>query len=222
MIVIMLGAPGTGKGTISGLISKYYEISHISTGDLLREFINEGKEEALKIQEFINKGHLVPDEYINNIVENRIKAFDCKDGFIIDGYPRTIMQADMFKQILKEQNKDITAVVNLETSEAEIIKRISNRIVCPNCKAIYNLLTAKPITEGICDICDTKLVKRADDTEEKVKERLVEYKEKTAGLVEYYKKEKKLFSVIVSENLKKLDKEVLKEIVWHIERNKND
>ena len=217
MIIVMLGAPGTGKGTISALMSKYYDIPHISTGDLLREFIRSGKEDSIKIQEYINNGHLVPDEYINRIVEKRIQSFDCKNGFIIDGYPRTIVQADMFGQMLKENNKEITAAINLETSEEEIINRIVNRIVCPNCKAIYNLKTAAPVTAGICDVCDSQLVRRSDDTEEKVKERLKEYYEKTYDLVQYYQDKNKLFTLIVSEELGKLDKEVLKEIVWYIE-----
>ena len=218
MIIVMLGAPGTGKGTISSLMSKYYEIPHISTGDLLREFIRSGKEDSIKIQEYINNGHLVPDEYINKIVEKRIQSFDCKNGFIIDGYPRTVIQADMFEQILKNMNKTITATINLETKEEEIIKRITNRLVCVNCKAIYNKVSAPPITSGICDICDSELVRRSDDTEEKVKERLVEYHQKTLDLVEYYKKQNKLFTVLVSEELNKLGKEVLKEIVWYINK----
>lgn len=222
MIIVMLGAPGTGKGTISQLMSKYYEIPHISTGDLLREFISSGKEESIKIQEFMNEGKLVPDEYINKVVEDRIRAFDCKNGFIIDGYPRTIKQGEMFDQMLESNYKDITGVINLETSEEEIITRIVNRIVCPNCKAIYNEKTAPPITSGICDVCDTELIKRKDDDEEKIKERLKEYHEKTAGLVDYYKEKDKLFTIIVSEELKKLGKEVLKEVVWYIEGKKND
>lgn len=222
MIIVMLGAPGTGKGTISQLMSKYYEIPHISTGDLLREFISSGKEESIKIQEFMNEGKLVPDEYINKVVEDRIRAFDCKNGFIIDGYPRTIKQGEMFDQMLESNYKDITGVINLETSEEEIITRIVNRIVCPNCKAIYNEKTAPPITSGICDVCDTELIKRKDDDEEKIKERLKEYHEKTAGLVNYYKEKDKLFTIIVSEELKKLGKEVLKEVVWYIEGKKND
>lgn len=222
MIIVMLGAPGTGKGTISQLMSKYYEIPHISTGDLLREFISSGKEESIKIQEFMNEGKLVPDEYMNKVVEDRIRAFDCKNGFIIDGYPRTIKQGEMFDQMLESNYKDITGVINLETSEEEIITRIVNRIVCPNCKAIYNEKTAPPITSGICDVCDTELIKRKDDDEEKIKERLKEYHEKTAGLVDYYKEKDKLFTIIVSEELKKLGKEVLKEVVWYIEGKKND
>lgn len=222
MVIVMLGAPGTGKGTISTLLSKYYDIPHISVGDILREAIAKGDKNSDMIKDYMSKGLLLPDELIVKAVEKRLKMLDCSEGFIIDGFPRTVEQADSFYGMLKRLKKTLTCAVELELTTDEIIERITNRIVCPNCKAIYNKKIAKPITEGICDNCDSQLVKRVDDTEEQVIERLKEYKEKTYGLVEYYSKTGKLFTVLVSTRLGKQSKDVLKEIVWYIEGKSND
>lgn len=218
MVIIMLGAPGTGKGTQSKLLSKYYQIPHISTGDLLRDVVEKGGEDAKEIKDYMDKGLLIPDEKITELLEKVIKSDDAKKGFILDGYPRTVSQADALGKTLKKNKMPITAVINLETPEDEIVKRITNRLVCPNCKAIYNKVTAPPISEGICDVCDTKLVKRSDDTEEKIRKRLKEYKEKSYPLLGYYERTGKLFKVLVTEQVKKNEKEVLKEIIWFIEK----
>ena len=207
MVIIMLGAPGTGKGTLSTLLSQYYDIPHISTGDILRDTIRRNDKDS---------------EVLKQYVETRLKLIDCNDGFILDGFPRTKEQADGFYNLLKKIKKNITAVINLETPEKEIIERIKNRIVCPKCKSVYNLKTAIPITEGICDKCDTPLIKRKDDTEEKIVERLKEYYSKTFELVDYYKKTGKLFTVNATSSLNKTSKDLLKEIVWYIEGKKND
>ena len=218
MVIIMLGAPGTGKGTQSKLLSKYYQIPHISTGDLLRDVVEKGGEDAKEIKDYMDKGLLIPDEKITELLEKVIKSDDSKKGFILDGYPRTVSQADALGKTLKKNKMPITAVVNLETPEDEIVRRITNRLICPNCEAIYNEITAPPITEGICDVCDTKLVKRSDDTEEKIRKRLKEYKEKSYPLLGYYERTGKLFKVLVTEQVKKNEKEVLKEIIWFIEK----
>lgn len=218
MVIIMLGAPGTGKGTQSKLLSKYYQIPHISTGDLLRDVVEKGGEDAKEIKDYMDKGLLIPDEKITELLEKVIKSDDAKKGFILDGYPRTVSQADALGKTLKKNKMPITAVINLETPEDEIVKRITNRLVCTNCKAIYNEVTAPPISEGICDVCDTKLVKRSDDTEEKIRKRLKEYKEKSYPLLGYYERTGKLFKVLVTEQVKKNEKEVLKEIIWFIEK----
>ena len=220
MIIVMLGAPGTGKGTMSTYISKYYEIPHISTGDLFRDEIKKNGENSSKIKEFMEKGELVPDEYILKMVEDRIKKIDCRDGFILDGFPRNILQADELYQMLKKNKFQLDAVINLEVPKEEIIDRIVNRLVCPKCKAIYNLKTKKPLTEWMCDKCDSKLVRRPDDTEEKVVTRLEEYYNKTYDLIEYYKKTGKLFTIETSIKLNKSEKDILKEIDWNISKNK--
>lgn len=218
MVIIMLGAPGTGKGTQSKLLSKYYQIPHISTGDLLRDVVEQGGEDSKEIKDYMDKGLLIPDEKITELLEKVIKSDDSKKGFILDGYPRTVSQADTLGKTLKKNKMPITAVINLETPEDEIVKRITNRLVCPNCNAIYNEVTAPPITEGVCDVCDSKLVKRSDDTEEKIRKRLKEYKEKSYPLLGYYERTGKLFEVLVTEQVKKNEKEVLKEIIWFIEK----
>lgn len=217
MVIIMLGAPGTGKGTQSKLLSKYYQIPHISTGDLLRDVVEKGEEDSKEIKDYMDKGLLIPDEKITELLEKVIKSDDAKKGFILDGYPRTVSQADALGKTLKKNKMPITAVINLETPEDEIVKRITNRLVCPNCKAIYNEVTAPPISEGVCDVCDSKLVKRSDDTEEKIRKRLKEYEEKSYPLLGYYERTGKLFKVLVTEQVKKNEKEVLKEIIWFIE-----
>ena len=222
MVIIMLGAPGTGKGTLGTLLSQYYDIPHISTGDILRDTIKRNDKDAEILKEYMEAGHLIPDEFMFKIVEARLKLIDCNDGFILDGFPRTKEQADGFYNLLKKIKKNITAVINLETPEKEIIERIKNRIVCPKCKSVYNLKTAVPLTEGICDKCDTPLIKRKDDTEEKIVERLKEYYAKTFKLVDYYKNTGKLFTVNATSSLNKTSKDILKEIVWYIEGKKND
>ena len=222
MVIIMLGAPGTGKGTLSTLLSQYYDIPHISTGDILRDAIRRNDKDAELLKEYMESGLLIPDDFMFKIVETRLKLIDCNDGFILDGFPRTKEQADGFYNLLKKIKKNITAVINLETPETEIIERIKNRIVCPKCKSVYNLKTAIPITDGICDKCDTPLIKRKDDTEEKIVERLKEYYSKTFELVDYYKKTGKLFTVNATSSLNKTSKDLLKEIVWYIEGKKND
>lgn len=222
MVILMLGAPGTGKGTISALLTQYYGIPHIGTGDVLRDAIAKNGKDAELIRSYTDNGKLVPDEVIIKLMEQRLKMLDCKEGFILDGFPRTVEQAEAFYPMLKRLKKTITAVINLETTEEEIIDRVIHRLVCPKCKAVYNIKTMPPITAGICDYCDTKLVKRPDDTEEKIKERLLEYHEKTEKLVDYYKQTDKLFTVIVSSQLGKLGKDVLKEVIWYIEGKNND
>lgn len=222
MIIVMLGAPGVGKGTMSSSLSEYYEIPHISTGDILREIAKEDGKEAEMIKTYLDKGELVPEEIINKFLVKRIEEKDAKNGYILDGYPRTMSQVKFLESYLKENGKTIDAIVNIETPKEEIIDRIVNRVVCPKCHAIYNLKYNKPIVEGHCDICDTKLIKRSDDTKEKVEDRLLEYETKTHDIVEYYHKKGELFKVLICEVANKKAKDALKAIIWYIEnKNKN-
>lgn len=216
MVVVMLGAPGTGKGTISKLMSEYYEIPHIATGDLLRSYVNDNKKDFQIIKEYMANGELLPDIYLNEILEDRIAKIDTINGFILDGYPRTIKQAKNLENILRKRNMRLNAVINLDTPDEEIIERILNRVICPNCGSIYNLKFAPPVVEGHCDKCDGKLIKRDEDTEEKIQDRLRIYDEETKPLIEYYEKENKIFKVLVSSKTK-MGKEVLKDITWYLE-----
>ncbi|MEM2139169.1 MAG: adenylate kinase [Candidatus Woesearchaeota archaeon] len=184
MNIIFLGAPGTGKGTQAKLLSEELKIPHISTGDIFRENIKNQTELGKKASEFINKGLLVPDEITNEMIKERLIKDDCKNGFILDGYPRTIAQAEFLKKITK-----IDKIINFELDDEEIIKRISGRRTCLNCNSVYNIYSAKPKKENICDRCGLELKQREDEKPEVVKKRLEVYKNETKPLLLYYKKE---------------------------------
>ena len=218
MNIIMLGAPGTGKGTIAGILSENLGIPQISTGDIFRKNIKEGTELGKLADSYISKGQLVPDEVTIRIVEDRLNKPDAKNGVILDGFPRTIVQADRLKEILKAKGEKVDITINLETPEEEIIERIVNRRVCSNqeCKAVYNVVLHPPKVEGICDKCGSELITRKDDKIETVKSRLEQYFTSTSPLVEYYKKEGILYSATVSKTINKLGEDVAKDILEHL------
>lgn len=180
--LIFLGRPGSGKGTYSTKVAKELNIPHISTGDIFRENIKKQTELGKQVQQLVKEGKLVPDEIVNKIAKKRLEEPDCQNGFILDGYPRTIQQAKTL-----EEYKKIDKVLNIDVPEEVIIRRITTRRVCKNCGEVYNILTLKPKQEGICDKCGGELYQRADDTEEAVKIRLKEYEELTQPLIKYYK-----------------------------------
>ena len=214
MIIIMLGAPGTGKGTVAGILQEKLGIKQVSTGDIFRKNIQEGTELGKIADSYISKGNLVPDDITIGIVENRLKDDDVKDGIILDGFPRTVVQAEALDKILKESGKKVDLVVNLTTPEEEIIERIVNRRVCSNseCKTIYNLQLNPPKVEGICDKCGSSLVQRKDDNEETVKSRIDNYMKQTSPLVEYYNKQGNLYNAVVSKSINKMGKDVAEDI----------
>lgn len=218
MNIIMLGAPGTGKGTIAGILSENLGIPQISTGDIFRKNIKEGTELGKLADSYISKGQLVPDEVTIRIVEDRLNKPDAKNGVILDGFPRTIVQADRLKEILKAKGEKVDITINLETPEEEIIERIVNRRVCSNqeCKAVYNVVLHPPKVEGKCDKCGSDLITRKDDKVETVKSRLEQYFTATSPLVEYYKKEGILYSATVSKTINKLGEDVAKDILEHL------
>ena len=218
MNIIMLGAPGTGKGTIASILAEKLGIPQISTGDIFRKNIKEGTELGKLADSYISKGQLVPDEVTVKIVEDRLNQPDAKNGVILDGFPRTIVQADKLKEILKAKGEKIDITINLETPEEEIIERIVNRRVCSNqeCKAVYNVVLHPPKVEGICDKCGSELITRKDDKIETVKSRLEQYFTSTSPLVEYYKKEGILYSATVSKTINKLGEDVAKDILEHL------
>ena len=214
MIIIMLGAPGTGKGTVAGILQEKLGIKQVSTGDIFRKNIQEGTKLGKIADSYISKGNLVPDDITIGIVENRLKDDDVKDGIILDGFPRTVVQAEALDKILKESGKKVDLVVNLTTPEEEIIERIVNRRVCSNseCKTIYNLQLNPPKVEGICDKCGSPLVQRKDDNEETVKSRIENYIKQTSPLVEYYKNQGNLHEAVVSKSINKMGKDVAEDI----------
>ena len=183
MKIVMLGAPGAGKGTYASRLNVSLGIPHISTGDMVRDEIKAQTELGKKIKQYSDKGELVPDEIIIQLLADRLKKADCEKGYILDGFPRTINQAEAWGKISK-----IDVVVNLNVPDRIIVTRLSNRITCKKCGAIYNLLTLKPKREGECDKCGGELVQRRDDQPEVIQERLNVYREKTEPLIQYYRK----------------------------------
>ena len=183
MKIVMLGPPGAGKGTYASRLTLKLGIPHISTGDMVREEIKKQTDLGRKIREYSDRGALVPDEIIIKLLAERLKKPDCAKGFILDGFPRTINQAEALEKIAK-----IDLVINLNVPDDVIITRLSNRLICSKCGAIYNLLTLKPKKEGICDECGGKLYQREDDRPEVIKERLNVYRKQTEPLIEYYSK----------------------------------
>ena len=222
MVIIMLGAPGTGKGTVASILKEDLQIPQVSTGDIFRKNIKEGTELGKLAESYISKGNLVPDEVTNGIVESRLDDSDVQNGIILDGYPRTVNQAEELDKMLNKRGKKVDLVINLTTPEEEIIERIVNRRVCSNhdCKTVYNLVLHPPVKEGICDKCGHELIQRKDDNVETVKSRLDNYFRQTSPLVDYYEKTGKLYSAVVSKSINKLGKDVAKDIVEYINNNK--
>lgn len=214
MIIIMLGAPGTGKGTVAGILQEKLGIKQVSTGDIFRKNIKEGTELGKIAENYIAKGNLVPDDVTVKVVEERLNEPDVKNGIILDGFPRTVKQAEELDKILAKKGQKVDKVINLTTPDEEIIERIVNRRVCSNqeCKAVYNLILNPPKKDGICDKCGSELVTRKDDTEETVRARLKNYFEQTSPLVEYYEKQGNVLTEQVSKSINKLGKDVAEEV----------
>uniref|UniRef100_A0A7C4WJY4 Adenylate kinase n=1 Tax=Geoglobus ahangari TaxID=113653 RepID=A0A7C4WJY4_9EURY len=195
MNLILLGPPGGGKGTQAKRIVEKYGVPQISTGDMFREAVAKGTELGKKAKEYMDRGELVPDEIVIGIVKERLAQPDCEKGFILDGFPRTLKQAEALDEILEEMNKKIDAVINIIVPDEEIIKRIVYRRTCKNCGAVYNLIYSPPKEDNKCDKCGGELYQRDDDKEETVRERLRVYKEQTEPLIDYYKKKGTLYEV---------------------------
>lgn len=188
MKLILLGAPGAGKGTQAEVICKHLDIPAISTGNILRAALKSGTEMGLKAKSYMEAGQLVPDEILIGIIQDRLKEDDCKNGFILDGFPRTIPQAEA----LDSMGIVIDKVIDIEVPDDKIVARMSGRRVCESCGASYHLLYKKPVEEGKCSVCGGTLVQRKDDHPDTVKKRLVEYHTQTEPLKDYYEKQGKL------------------------------
>ncbi len=195
MNIILLGPPGGGKGTQAKKIVEKYGIPHIATGDILREAVAKGTELGKKAKEYMDRGELVPDEIVIGIVKERLKQPDCEKGFLLDGFPRTLRQAEALDDMLNELGKSINAVIYIDVPEEEVVKRIAYRRTCKNCGAVYHLIYAPPKEEGKCDKCGGELYQRDDDKEEVVRQRFKVYMENTAPLIDYYEKKGLLYRV---------------------------
>jgi adenylate kinase len=184
MRVILFGPPGAGKGTIAGCLNQQWKVPHIATGDRLREEVRRASDLGRKAQAYMDAGELVPDDLILEMVRRRLRESDAQDGFILDGFPRTIAQAEALDGML---DRGIDVVIDLQVPEQELVRRLSGRRVCPSCGAIYHVDTVAPREAGICDRCGKKLIQRSDDAPEAVRNRLQVYLAQTAPVLSYYR-----------------------------------
>ncbi|MDD5922805.1 MAG: adenylate kinase [Eubacteriales bacterium] len=188
MRTILLGPPGAGKGTQAAKMVEQYHIPHISTGDIFRENIKNGTELGKRAKEYMDRGELVPDDLVIEIATDRLTKDDCKDGFILDGFPRTVHQAEELDKFLAGRGEKLSVVINLEVGDEELMKRLTGRRVCKKCGASYHIVNMPPKKEGICDVCGGELIQRADDNEETARNRIRVYDEQTKPLIDYYEK----------------------------------
>lgn len=195
MNIILLGPPGAGKGTQAKLISEKYSIPHISTGDIFRKNISEKTPLGVKAKSYMDKGQLVPDELTIDLVKDRLQQEDCKNGFLLDGFPRTVAQAEALDAFLYEYNQNINSALLIDVPQEYILERMTGRRVCNSCGASYHVRFNPSKVDGKCDVCGSELIQRKDDSEETVRERLDIYSKQTQPLIQYYS-DKKVLSTI--------------------------
>ena len=201
MILIMFGAPGVGKGSQATILSEALQIPHISTGDIFRENVSRGTELGNIVKGHMEKGLLVPDAITIGLILDRIRKDDCKQGFIIDGFPRTLVQGEYLEKVLNEEKLTIDAVVNITLEEAKIIDRIAGRRICPSCNHVYHILHKKPQTNGLCNHCKTDLVQRPDDLETTIIRRLEVYATQTKSVLSYYRTKCSVLDIVSREDI---------------------
>lgn len=209
MNIILLGPPGAGKGTQAKKIQEYYSLPHISTGDILRENINNNTGLGIKAKSYMSRGELVPDELLITLIKDRLSKKDCNEGFMLDGYPRTIPQADALQMILTESGKKLDVVLNISVDDNELIKRLSGRRMC-KCGASFHVLFNSPEKEDTCNACKGKLYQRDDDKPEAIRNRLNVYKKQTQPLIDYYDKKKILRTIDGSKDISQIFEEIKK------------
>ena len=202
MKIVMLGAPGAGKGTQAKMIADKYQIPHISTGDIFRANISNGTELGKKAKTYMDQGLLVPDELVVDLVVDRVQQDDCQKGYILDGFPRTIPQAEALTEALKKLGEKVDFAINVEVPDENIVRRMSGRRACVTCGATYHIVYNKTKVENVCDICGNALILREDDKPETVERRLNVYHEQTQPLIEYYTNEGVLVEVDGTKDMK--------------------
>ena len=209
MKIIMLGAPGAGKGTQAKKLAEKYGIPHISTGDIFRANIKNGTELGKKAKVFMDQGLLVPDELVVDLVVDRFKEPDCEKGYVLDGFPRTIPQAKALDDALAKNGDAVEYAIDVDVPDENIIRRMSGRRACVNCGGTYHIVTIPPKKEGICDVCEGELILREDDKPETVEKRLKVYHEQTQPLIDYYKIKGILKSVDGTKDLEEVFNEIV-------------
>ncbi len=210
MKIIMLGAPGAGKGTQAKQIAAKYGIPHISTGDIFRANLKEGTPLGLKAKEYMDKGLLVPDELTLDLIMDRFSNDDCRNGYVLDGFPRTIPQAEALTKALEKNNDSIDYAIDVDVPDDNIVKRMSGRRACVSCGATYHVVFNPPKTEGKCDTCGAELIQRADDKPETVLNRLSVYHKQTQPLIDYYKGFGKLKTVDGTKEMEEVFADIVK------------
>ncbi len=209
MNIIFLGPPGAGKGTQAKILVEKYGIPQISTGDMLREHVKKGTELGKKAKEYMDKGQLVPDEIILSMVKERLSQPDAQKGFILDGFPRTVAQAEALDKMLEEMGRRIEFVLALIVPDDELVERLTGRRTCKNCGMMYHIKFKPPKVDNKCDVCGGELYQRPDDNEETVRNRLKVYHESTAPLIEYYKKKGVLFEIDGTKSIEEITQEII-------------
>ena len=210
MKLVMLGAPGAGKGTQAKRIAAKYQIPHISTGDIFRANIKAGTELGMKAKSYMDQGQLVPDEVTIGMLLDRISQDDCAGGYVLDGFPRTIPQAESLTKALASRGEKLDYAVNVDVPDENIVTRMSGRSACLGCGATYHIVYNAPKKEGICDVCGEKLVLRDDDKPETVQKRLAVYHDQTQPLIDYYKQEGILAEVDGTQDMDKVFQDIVK------------
>jgi adenylate kinase len=209
MRIVLLGPPGAGKGTQAGMISSEKKLPHISSGNILREAVENGTSTGIKAKGYIEKGLLVPDQIVVDIIKDRILKADCKGGFILDGFPRTLAQAKVLDEMLLSLNNKIDLVIYMTASKESIVRRLAGRRICGNCGTNYHVSYVPSLRSGICDKCGGKLNQRSDDKPETILERLRVYREQTEDLVMYYKKNGILKEILSDNSIEAIKKNIL-------------
>ncbi|NLC06488.1 MAG: adenylate kinase [Syntrophomonadaceae bacterium] len=212
MNLILMGPPGAGKGTQAALIVEKFNIPHISTGDMFRQAMQQGTELGLKAKEYMHAGQLVPDNVTIGIVRERLSQPDCQPGFLLDGFPRTVVQAEALQELLKTLDKRLDAVINIEVSRASLLNRMGGRLVCRQCGATYHAEYRPPKQPDVCDKCGGEVYQRADDAGPTVEKRLSVYEEQTTPLIEYYEQQGLLKHISGEQEVELVFQDILKSL----------
>lgn|SRR5574341_709011 len=215
MFLILLGPPGSGKGTQAMMLEEKLKLKHLSSGDLLRGAVKEKTDLGRQAFAYMQKGELVPDELIVDLIEDQLGKKETASGYLLDGFPRTVVQAQKLDQMLQRQKQKVDLTIKFELPDEIILKRLSGRLVCPNCHANYNIYFSPPKNENSCDNCGSKLVKREDDQEEVVKNRIKVYRRQTEPVEEFYRSQRKLFPIDASVAAEELFKQIQRIISDH-------